>query len=76
MVAGINSCVMETKRFYKTSEFWVVVLTQVLAAGMEISGALPPAYGLPVHAFLSGFYAIARGQAKSGVTPVTKVEVK
>lgn len=60
---------METKPFYKTSEFWMTIATNALAFGAQMAGTLPPQYGIPVQAAVNLGYALSRGIAKSGVPP-------
>ena len=57
---------MTPRPFYKTSEFWLTVLMNVLTCVMAIAGSLPTKYSVPILAVTNGFYAIARGLAKSG----------
>lgn len=59
----------ETKIFYKTSEFWLVVFTNVLAIVAQMAGSLPAKYAVPLQAFINAGYALSRGLAKSGVPP-------
>ena len=44
---------METKIFYKTSEFWLTVLTNLLAIVTQIAGMVPPKYGVPLQAVVN-----------------------
>ena len=53
----------------------MVMGTQALALATEVTGYLPPTYGVPVHALLSALYAVSRGVAKSGVAPVQPAPV-
>jgi hypothetical protein len=61
----------ETKEFWRTSEFWVMLLTQLVALVSQLAGSLPPKYGIPAMAAVSAFYQISRGIAKSGNPVVT-----
>lgn len=49
---------------YKTTEFLVVVATQVGVIAAAVSGALPPRYAAIASAVSTAGYAIARGLAK------------
>ena len=62
---------METKEFYKTSEFWLTMLMNVTTAGAAVAGTLPAKYGVPTLTVINGLYAVARGLAKAGVPPVS-----
>jgi hypothetical protein len=70
--AVVPIAVVETKPFYKTSEFWYLA-----ASGLEVflenlmSGGISRASML--NAGMAAAYALARGVAKSG-NPVAKVE--
>lgn len=59
----------ETKPFLYTSEFWLTIATHLLAIGAQLSGALPPKYGVPLQGIVTMGYALSRGIAKSGVPP-------
>jgi len=69
----------ETKAFYKTSEFWLMVLGQIVLT-LQTSGAIDivnksHAWWAPVlQAVLASAYILARGQAKSGVPTGTNDE--
>jgi len=49
---------------YKTTEFWVTVLTAVGALIAALADQLPPKYAALGAAISSGLYAISRGLAK------------
>ena len=51
---------------WKTTEFWVTILTQFSIVGGAIAGALPPKEAALLAAFSQAAYTIARGIAKSG----------
>ena len=64
---------METKPGYLTSEFWIVIATNVLGI-MQLVGLDPYTlsdssnkYVVGALAFLNGLYAVGRGKAKQGV---------
>ena len=60
---------METKPFWRTSEFYALVLSQVGALAAALAGALPPKYAGIVSAVSAAAYMISRGLAKNGVKP-------
>ncbi len=60
---------METKPFIYTSEFWLTMATNVLAIATQLTGVLPPKYGLPLQGIVNVGYVLSRGIAKSGVPP-------
>ena len=62
---------METKEFWRTSEFWISILTNLGALASAIAGALPMKYAVPLMGLVNGLYAISRGLAKAGVPPPT-----
>ena len=59
----------ETKIYWKSSEFWLIIATNLLAILAMVADVLPPEYGIPVQGMMNGLYAIARGIAKSGLPP-------
>jgi len=64
---------METKPGYKTTEFWLTMVTNLVIAA-NLAGAfdgIPNRYAALVAAVVNGAYAISRGQAKQGV-PYTR----
>lgn len=63
---------VETKLFYKTSEFWMVVFTNLLAMGAQLVSILPSEYGIPLQGIVNMGYVLSRGIAKSG-NPVVDV---
>lgn len=58
---------METKEFYKTSEFWSMVATNVGAIAAAATGVMPIQYTALINAVATGAYMISRGLAKQGV---------
>ena len=60
---------METKEFWRTSEFWISILTNLGALASAIAGALPMKYAVPLMGLVNGLYAVSRGLAKAGVPP-------
>ena len=62
--------VIETKEFLKTSEFYVVVLTNVGLVLTQMIDLIPPKYGIPLQSLANMCYVLSRGIAKAGVTPV------
>jgi hypothetical protein len=55
-----------TKKFWKTSEFWISTLTTVGAVAGALVGFVPVAVGATVAGISGAAYAIARGLAKAG----------
>lgn len=51
-------------RGYRTTEFWVTVLTQLALLISAVADALPPRYAAIASAAVGGLYAISRGLAK------------
>ena len=62
---------METKPGYLTTEFWTMVITNLinLANLVGIWNFVPNKYSAIIMAILGGAYAAARGLAKAGVKP-------
>jgi len=60
---------METKPFWRTSEFWIVVVTNLATITTAIAELLPSKYLAPTLAVTNGLYAVGRGLAKAGVPP-------
>lgn len=58
---------METKPFWKTSEFYVLVLGEAGAVVTGIAQVIPGTWATVAGAVIGGAYAVARGLAKSGV---------
>lgn len=51
---------------YKTTEFWVTLLSALAVFGESIHGSLPPQTAAIVGAVVTGLYTISRGLSKSG----------
>lgn len=64
-VAGFPEVVKETKEGYKTTEFWVAVVTSVLTVVGTIP--VPEKFQGVVVAALGIAYALSRGLAKKGI---------
>ena len=58
---------METKPAIYTTEFWVVVLTNIGLVAAACTEVLTPRYAAIGAAVANGAYALARGLAKQGV---------
>jgi len=60
---------METKPGVKTTEFWVMVVTNIMAVlnMTSIWDYVPNKYSVLLIGVVNGLYALSRGQAKSGV---------
>ena len=56
----------ETKPFYKTSEFWVLVLANLVSVITALKGYMNAETYVIASSVLNGAYAVARGLAKSG----------
>lgn len=54
---------------YKTTEFWVVVLTTIATLAGQLDGLVPPPWGVVISGIAAAAYAISRGLAKSGQPP-------
>lgn len=67
-IESIPVLVKESKAGYKTTEFWVTIVTSLLVVLNGIP--LPDKYGGFVVAALGAAYAISRGLAKKGVPAV------
>jgi hypothetical protein len=65
---ALNTLVTESKKGYKTTEFWVTVAVALLTLLNGIP--LPEKYEGAVIAGLAGVYALSRGFAKQGVPVV------
>jgi hypothetical protein len=68
MAEAVN---VETKTFWKTSEFWVMLFSNLLTVATMVAEILPPKYGMVVLGVVNAAYQIARGIAKSGNPPVS-----
>ena len=58
---------LETKKFYHTSEFWIFLGSQIGTILSQLTQILPPKYGIPLQNILVIGYMISRGLAKSGI---------
>ncbi|MBA3240076.1 MAG: hypothetical protein H0T60_02525 [Acidobacteria bacterium] len=67
LISAIPAVVSESKKGWRTTEFWLVVGVSVLTVLNGIP--LPEKYEGAVVAALGGLYALSRGLAKQG-TPV------
>lgn len=63
--------VKETKAGYRTTEFWITVITSLAVAFDGIPA--PESFEGFILAGLAGFYAISRGFAKKGVPAVDRI---
>lgn len=71
--AAVRAAVaVETRPGWKTTEFWIVVLTNVGIIGGQVIDVLhlPPRYAELGLVVVNAAYAIARGLAKTGVPNV------
>jgi len=53
-----------TKPGYRTTEFWLTLVSNVASVLAMVSGVLPPKYGVPVMAVSNMLYAILRTLVK------------
>lgn len=60
-----ESCA-EVKPGWKTTEFWVSVLSALGAIITGAAGVIPPKYAVFAAAASAGFYSVSRGLAKTG----------
>jgi hypothetical protein len=63
----LPAVIKETKAGYKTTEFWVAIVSLVIVNLNGVVMTLPDKYQAIATAAIAAFYAVARGQAKSGV---------
>jgi len=54
----------EPKPGYKTTEFWLTVLTNVAAIAATVADVLPANQSAIIMAAVNAFYSITRGMAK------------
>lgn len=68
----------ETKPGFLTTEFWVTIITglYLFANASGILEQVPNRWSALGMAFISGLYAVARGQAKQGVGYTTTRSVR
>lgn len=55
---------------YRTTEFWLVVITAVIAALSAIADQVSPRWSVAITAALAGLYALSRGLAKAALASV------
>ena len=62
---------METKAFYKTSEWWASLLGAFyfVLNSAGVVDQIPKSWSAIAVAIVTGAYAVSRGQAKQGVKP-------
>ena len=73
LIESLPSVIEESKAGYKTTEFWVAIVTSLLVV---LNGVpLPEKYEGAVVALLGAAYAISRGLAKKGIPHVVPVKV-
>lgn len=60
----------------RTTEFWITVATDLGIVGSALAGALPPKWAAVAAAVANVAYAISRGLAKQGTTPIPVVSVR
>lgn len=68
VIAEVPAVIKETKEGYKTTEFWVTLVTAVLALVTSL-----PIQDKAIAGVLAAAYALARGFAKQGVPHVEEV---
>lgn len=54
------------KAGWRTTEFWISVLTTVASLVGGLSGSLPPRWGLAASTLAGAAYTVSRGIAKHG----------
>ena len=64
---------METKPFYKTSEFWLSIIAALGVLSTSIADLYPGRWAAVATAIIVGLYSVARGVAKAGVPPAPVV---
>lgn len=55
---------------YRTTEFWLVVITAIIAALSAIADQVSPKWSVAITAALAGLYALSRGLAKAALAAV------
>jgi len=60
---------METKQFWKTSEFWLTVATNAANILLYLSGVIDGKWAGILATVSNALYAVSRGIAKQGVAP-------
>src|SRR3982750_1094226 len=64
---------METKPFYKTSEFWLSIIAALGVLITSMADLYPGRWAAAATAIIIGLYSVARGVAKAGVPPTPPV---
>lgn len=67
VVNEVPAVFTETKKGYKTTEFWVVILS---AIAVNVQPAVPEKWQAILTGALAIGYALARGHAKAGIPAV------
>ena len=62
---------------WKTTEFWLIILSNVATVLTMVAGVLPAKYGVPIMTAVSGLYAVLRtlGKVREITTVVTEPKV-
>lgn len=66
----VPAIIKETKAGYKTTEFWLAVIGLLIVNLNGLVMTLPDKYQAIATAAIAAFYAVSRGQAKSGIPAV------
>lgn len=61
----------KVKSGYKTTEFWLTILSNLLAVAGALQGVIDPKTAAVVVAVLTGLYNTLRTVAKAGETPAS-----
>lgn len=64
----------ETKKGYRTTEFWLTILGLVVVNVNGLVLTLPDKYQAIATGILAGLYALSRGQAKKGIPAIVPVK--
>lgn len=73
VVEALPLVIEESKKGYKTTEFWLTILGLVVVNVNGLVMSLPDKYQAIASAILAGLYALSRGQAKKGIPAVVPV---
>lgn len=65
----------ETKKGYKTTEFWLTIVGLLAVNLNGVVMTLPDKWQAIGTAVLAGLYALSRGQAKKGIPAIVPVKV-
>lgn len=68
--ADVPAIIKETKAGYRTTEFWVAIVGLIIVNLNGLVMTLPDKYQAIATAAIAAFYAVSRGQAKSGIPAV------